>query len=1308
MTVLVALFSLHANAYDAYIDGIYYNLISKANIAEVTNQGLDDTSIGYAGSYSGKITIPSTIKKDGIIYNVTSIGQKAFYKCKNLSSVSLPNSITTINDHAFWFCSKLTSIVIPNSVTSIGEWAFAGCDGLAFVTIPNSVTSIGAGTFSGCKNLASVAIGNSVTSIGMGAFNGCSSLTSVIIPNCVNTIGSEAFEDCSSLASINIPNSLESISRSTFYGCSSLTSMNIPNGVTKIYGSAFYGCSSLTSVTIPNSVTFVGDDAFYGCVKLEDVFCYSKDAILSNEAFRDSYIEHSILHVPFIAIENYKKTCGFGKIVAIDVKIDGVYYNLNSDELTAEVSYGDCAGNLTIPNSIKYDNKSFLVTCIVDNAFNGCNGLTSVTIPSSVTSIGASAFNGCGSLTSATISNGVTSIGASAFRGCGSLNSVTIPNSVTSIGASAFAYCSSLSSVTIPNSVTSINDEAFRGCSGLISVVMPNSITSIGNYAFSECGNLTSAAIPYSITSIGYRAFASCNGLTSMVIPNSITKISNDVFYKCTGLLSVTIPNSVTSIGASAFWGCSSLSSVTIPNSVTSIGNYAFGSCNSLISVSIPVSVKNIDYEAFSNCKNIRDVYSYPTRVPDTNSDIFRGVSTENATLHIPEVSIDSYKDKEPWCKFGKLEAIISPTYTLTYMVDGKVYKSIELEKNTSIVAETEPIKEGYTFSGWIGIPTTMPTYNVNVEGSFTINTYKLNYMVDDEIYKSYEIEYGGTITAEAEPSKEGYTFSGWSESPASMPAHDVTVIGTFKKDAYTLTYKVDGDIYKIFDLETGKEITPEAAPKKEGYTFSGWSEIPATMPEKNVTVTGSFTINKYTLTYEVDGETYKKFEVEYGANITAEAEPKKKGFTFSGWSEIPATMPAHDVTINGSYTPIIPVPSYKRHLSSQTTSASSIIIGSFVQKSVGFYLSNDGTESINVTKLVVKNPENNYSVVSTSTDASLLGQLDGGNSIALSVNLNADFTPCYEWHYTYKGKEFVFSSDVNDPAMKRDVTFYVDGLVYVTYEYDMGDEIIPEEEPTKEHYTFSGWSEIPATMPDKNVVVNGTFIGDKYTLTYIVDEETYKTYEVEYGTTITEEDAPTKEGYTFSGWNEVPETMPAKDVTVTGSFAINSYKLTYTVDGVEHKSSEVKYGATIAAEAEPTKEGYTFSGWSEIPETMPAKDVVITGSFSINSYKLIYIVDNEEYKVYDVEYGANITAEAAPIKDGYTFSGWSEIPETMPAKDVTITGCFTFVDAIEDVIADDGTYEIYTTDGKRIETLQKGVNIIKYRNGSTQKVYVK
>ena len=463
----------------------------------------------------------------------------------------------------------------------------------------------------------------------------------------------------------------------------------------------------------------------------------------------------------------------------------------------------------------------------------------------------------------------------------------------------------------------------------------------------------------------------------------------------------------------------------------------------------------------------------------------------------------------------------------------------------------------------------------------------------------------------------------------------------------HKLTYIVDGDVYKIVKKKEDETITPEDFPQKEGYTFSGWSEIPVSMPSKDVTVTGSFTINKYTLTYKVDGETYKTLELEYNTPITAEKEPEKKGYSFSGWSEIPENMPAHNVIITGSFTRNILAPSYKRHLTSQTTGVSSIIIGSFVQKSVSFNLSNNGKESVNVTKLIVKNPNNNYSVVSTSTDASLLGKLDGGSNIGLSVNLTADFTPCYEWHYTYKGKEYVFCSDEKDPANKHDITYYVDDEVYVTYEPEVGEEILPEADPSKEHYTFSGWSEVPATMPNNDVTVKGTFIADKYTLTYVVDGETYKTVTVNYGDAIT-------------------------------------------------------------PEAFPTKEGYTFSGWSEIPAKMPAKDVTVTGSFTINSYKLIYMVDDREYKSYEIEYSSSITPEAQPTKEGYTFSGWSEIPVTMPAKDVTITGNFTLIDAIEDVIADDSTYQIYTIDGKPIEALQKGVNIIKYQNGNVKKVLVK
>jgi uncharacterized repeat protein (TIGR02543 family) len=220
-----------------------------------------------------------------------------------------------------------------------------------------------------------------------------------------------------------------------------------------------------------------------------------------------------------------------------------------------------------------------------------------------------------------------------------------------------------------------------------------------------------------------------------------------------------------------------------------------------------------------------------------------------------------------------------------------------------------------------------------------------------------------------------------------------------------------------------------------------------------------------------------------------------------------------------------------------------------------------------------------------------------------------------------------------------------------------------------------------------------------------MVDGAVYKTVTYDFGTTITPEAAPNKEGYTFSGWSTIPETMPAKDVTITGTFTKGAYKLTYMVDEAVYKTVTYDFGTTITPEAAPTKEGYTFSGWSEIPSTMPAKDITITGSFTINKYKLTYMVDGTEYKSYDIEYDAIITPEAEPTKEGYTFSGWSEIPSTMPAHDVEVTGTFTqVVYVIDDVtyeITGEGTITIKGSDQKGEVTISATIEI----NGQTYQV---
>ena len=266
-------------------------------------------------------------------------------------------------------------------------------------------------------------------------------------------------------------------------------------------------------------------------------------------------------------------------------------------------------------------------------------------------------------------------------------------------------------------------------------------------------------------------------------------------------------------------------------------------------------------------------------------------------------------------------------------------------------------------------------------------------------------------------------------------------------------------------------------------------------------------------------------------------------------------------------------------------------------------------------------------------------------------------------------------------------LTYMVDGEIYQSFSVKYRDSITPLEVPSKKGYTFSGWSEIPATMPDHDVTITGLFSVNSYTLTYMVDGEVYKTSTVVYGTPLTPEADPAKEGYTFSGWSEIPTTMPAKDVVVTGTFTINSYTLTYQVDGTEYKKLTVEYGATITPEVEPTKEGYTFSGWSEIPTTMPAKDVTVTGSFTVNSYTLTYMVDGEEYQSFSVKYRDPITPLDAPQKEGYTFSGWDGLPRSMPAKDIVVKGYFT-INSYTITYVLDG--ETYTT-----ETLEYGAKIV-------------
>lgn len=488
----------------------------------VTSSGQSYTVMAIGNKAFESLNVSSVF----IPATVRSIGDSAFGYCKFLATVTFAegSQLKSIERAAFYGTEhahpRFKEIKIPDSVETIGNGAFYDCRDLERITLPSALQKLSNSTFYDCTALSEVTFPASLKTIEKSAFSGCRNLSKVELPASLTTIQSYVFDRCSALKTVFYDGSLERWSQintsNDFLGYSSPSlvmddytaqfilvedgpfaepipkktvtitkytgtesTVILPSTisgwpVTKIGEAAFQDNTTITSVTIPANVTEIGSNAFAGCTNLTSVHYagdWSNLTIQSgNPAVQDA------ANAPLFDFD----------------------FILNNTAVIV-IRYNGTAADVTIPS--RYKGKP---VTMIDHAAFFNSVVTSVTIPDSVTSIDDNAFGFCSQLTN-----------------------ISIPNSVTSIGFSAFAHCTSLKSITLPSSLNSISEALFSGCSQLTTIHIPDSVSSIGSYAFYNCGKLETIRIPVSVTSIGGCAFAGCPNSMTVTYSGSKTQWNN-------------------------------------------------------------------------------------------------------------------------------------------------------------------------------------------------------------------------------------------------------------------------------------------------------------------------------------------------------------------------------------------------------------------------------------------------------------------------------------------------------------------------------------------------------------------------------------------------------------------------------------------------------------------------------------------------------------------------------------------------------------------------------------------------------------
>ena len=635
---------------------------------------------------------------------ITTIGEGAFINCAALTSINLPNSVTSIGSQAFSGCTGLTSVILGKSVTSLGKDAFQNApsiqmiscrattppswedlsmfstnvynhakvlvqtgsenaymtdpywgqflgifgfdwegskgydveiDGIYYVlddkhataTVTNFTNgSIGIWGTDYCGDIdipesISTESGKTytVTAIGRYAFASCSDITSITLPNTILSFGESAFINCP-ITTLSIPNSLETIGEACFSGSMGLTELSFPETLRSIGSQAFYLCRNLANIHIPNSLTSIGQEVF------------------SFTAWLDNQPDGVIYAGPFAYC--YKGIIPQG---TADIK-PGTRY-------IADYAFSECPtlARVYMPNS---------VTTIGIRSFRSCPELEYVELPDSLITVGFQAFSGSAKIQSFDFPSTLKSVGISAFSGTAWYDNQ--PDGLVYTGTVAYHYKGRIPDYTdfvIPDGTVSLGDGLFSedelfsptdDYGELYSVIIPNSVRYIGDYVFLDCyPNLSRIIIGSGVEEMGKCSLAWIFNLTEVNISEGVKLIGEQMFSGCSNLKEITIPNSVEVIKYRAF---------AAEEYNGQVDDYP---CESLAKVSIGSGVKSIEQFAFSGCQSLTEITCLATTPPVLEDEnCFDDECYNNATLFVPVVALDAYKNAPIWQNFNNIRSI--------------------------------------------------------------------------------------------------------------------------------------------------------------------------------------------------------------------------------------------------------------------------------------------------------------------------------------------------------------------------------------------------------------------------------------------------------------------------------------------------------------------------------------------------------------------------------------------------------------------------------------------------------------------------